>query len=192
MLKQAGVKYILADGSGGGINPLLEPGDFIAPTDFIDYTKRISYLEDFNPLITRMRDIVCPDLHKILVEEASKVFNRVFRTGIYAVSEGPRFETAAEVRAYYDAHCDICGQTMMPEAALARAIGAHYASIYLISNYAEGINPNWEQTIHAIYEDTAPKTGLFMIRAMAAIDPAKITCQCDDNLVGTNIGEHNK
>ena len=192
VLKQAGVKYILADGSGGGINPLLEPGDFIAPTDFIDYTKRISYLEDFNPLITRMRDIVCPDLHKILVEEASKVFNRVFRTGIYAVSEGPRFEPAAEVRAYYDALCDICGQTMMPEAALARAIGAHYASIYLISNYAEGINPNWEQTIHAIYEDTAPKTGLFMIRAMAAIDPAKITCQCDDNLVGTNIGEHNK
>ena len=192
VLKQAGVKYILADGSGGGINPLLEPGDFIAPTDFIDYTKRISYLEDFNPLITRMRDLVCPDLHNILVAEASKVFNRVFRTGIYAVSEGPRFETAAEVRAYYDAHCDICGQTMMPEAALARAIGAHYASIYLISNYAEGIHPNWDKTIHAIYEDTAPKTGLFMIRSMAAIDPAKITCHCDDNLVGTNIGEHNK
>ena len=192
VLKQAGVKYILADGSGGGINPLLEPGDMIAPTDFIDYTKRISYLEDFNPLITRMRDIICPDLHDILVEEASKEFKRVFRTGVYAVAEGPRFESAAEIRMFYDAHCDIAGQTMMPEAALARAIGAHYASIYLISNYAEGINPNWAKTIHSIYEETAPKTGRVMIRAIAAINPEKIGCSCDDNLIATNIGEHNK
>ena len=110
VLKEAGVKYILADGSGGGINPLLEPGDLIAPTDFIDYTKRISYLEQFNPLVTRMRDIVCPDLHDILVEEAQKDFRRVFRTGVYAVSEGPRFESAAEVRMQWNAHCDICGQ----------------------------------------------------------------------------------
>ena len=192
VLKEAGVKYILADGSGGGINPLLEPGDLIAPLDFIDYTKRISYLEQFNPMITRMRDIICPDLHDILVEKALKDFRRVFRRGVYAVSEGPRFESAAEVRMQRDAHCDICGQTMMPEAALARAIGAHYASIYLISNYAEGINPDWEKTIHAIYEETAPKIGRIMIRAIAAIDPEKIECHCQDNLVGTNIGEHNR
>ncbi len=43
-LREAGVKYILADGSGGGINPLMEPGDIICPQDFIDYTKRVSYL----------------------------------------------------------------------------------------------------------------------------------------------------
>ena len=143
-------------------------------------------------MITRMRDIICPDLHDILVEEALKDFRRVSRRGVYAVSEGPRFESAAEVRMQRDAHCDICGQTMMPEAALARAIGAHYASIYLISNYAEGINPDWEKTIHAIYEETAPKIGRIMIRAIAAIDPEKIECHCQDNLVGTNIGEHNR
>ena len=116
----------------------------------------------------------------------------MLRTGTYAVAEGPRFESAAEIRMFSDAHCDICGQTMMPEAALARAIGAHYASIYLISNYAEGINPEWEKTIHAIYEETAPTIGRIMIRSMAAIDPEKITCHCEENLIGTNIGEHNK
>jgi 5'-methylthioadenosine phosphorylase len=192
VLKQAGVKYIMADGSGGGINPLMEPGDLIAPLDFIDLTKRISYLEEFTPLITRMRDIICPDLHEILVEEASKDFRRVFGRGIYAVSEGPRFESAAEVQMLYNMHADICGQTMMPEAALARAIGAHYASIYLISNFAEGINPDWKKPIHQIYEETAPKIGRIMIRSIAAIDPEKITCHCEDNLIGANIGEHNK
>lgn len=191
VLKEAGVKYILADGSGGGVNPLTEPGDMIAPMDFIDFTKRISYLEKFNPLICRMQNIVCRDLHDILVEEASKDFRRVFRTGIYGVAEGPRFESAAEIRMFHDLHIDIAGQTMMPEAALARAIGALYASIYLISNYAEGINPEWEKPIHDIYEESAPIIGRVMIRAMAAIDPAKITEKAEDYWIKANIGEHN-
>ncbi len=191
VLQQAGVKYILADGSGGGVNPLLEPGDIIMPSDFIDFTKRISYLEKFNPDITRMRDIICPDLQTCLINEADKEFRRVFKTGIYAVMEGPRFESAAEIRMLQDMHVDICGQTMMPEAALARAIGAHYASLYLISNFAEGINPDWKHEIHDIYEETAPKIGLVMIRAIAAIDPEKITCGCMHNYVHVNVGEHN-
>ncbi len=191
VLKEAGVKYILADGSGGGVNPLTEPGDMIAPMDFIDFTKRISYLEKFNPLITRMQNIISRDLHDILVEEASKDFRRVFRTGVYGVAEGPRFESAAEIRMFHDLHIDIAGQTMMPEAALARAIGALYASIYLISNYAEGINPDWEKPIHDIYEETAPITGRVMIRSMAAIDPEKITEKAEDYWIKANIGEHN-
>ena len=191
VLKEAGVKYILADGSGGGVNPLTEPGDMIAPMDFIDFTKRISYLEKFNPLITRMQNIISRDLHDILVEEASKDFRRVFRTGVYGVAEGPRFESAAEIRMFHDLHIDIAGQTMMPEAALARAIGALYASIYLISNYAEGINPEWEKPIHDIYEEKAPVIGRVMIRAMAAIDPAKITEKAEDYWIKANIGEHN-
>lgn len=36
VLQRAGVKYIVADGSGGGINPLLDPGDVIIPDDLID------------------------------------------------------------------------------------------------------------------------------------------------------------
>ena len=88
-LREAGVKYILADGSGGGINPLLEPGDIICPQDFIDYTKRVSYLGKFTPYSMRMREIICPDLHRILLEKASGVFRRVFRTGIYGVAEAP-------------------------------------------------------------------------------------------------------
>ena len=192
VLKQAGVKFIMADGSGGGVNPLTEPGDMIAPTDFIDYTKRISYMEEFNPLICRMQNIISKDLHNILVEEARKDFRRVFRNGIYGVAEGPRFESAAEIRMFQDSHVDICGQTMMPEAGLARAIGALYASIYLISNYAEGINPDWEKPIHDIYEETAPAIGRIMIRSMAAIDPEKITEKAEDYWIKANIGEHNQ
>lgn len=183
VLREAGVRYILADGSGGGVNKLLEPGDLICPDDFLDLTKRISYVGKFSPYSIRMRDIVCPDLHDILVEEAKKDFRRVFKTGVYAVAEAPRFETAAEIRLMGLAGADICGQTMVPEAVLARAIGAHYASIYIISNYAEGIHPDWKESIFDIYRDCAPKMGKIMIRAMAAINPGNISCHCDENII---------
>ncbi len=183
VLQQAGVQYILADGSGGGINPLMEPGDIICPTDFIDYTKRHSNLGRFCPYSIRMRDIINPDLQQILVEKASDVFRRVFSRGTYGVVEPPRFETAAEVRMMYDAHCDISGHTMMPEAALARAIGASYAALYVISNHAEGILPNWKQSIFDIYESCAPIVGGVMLNAMAAIDPEKVHNNSEENII---------
>ena len=183
VLQRAGVKFVIADGSGGGINPLLEPGDVIIPHDLIDLTKRISYMEKFNPAIVRMRDIICPDLADILYDAAHEEYNRVFGRGIYAVSEGPRFETKAEVQMLYDMHCDICGQTMMPEAGLARAIGACYAGIYLISNFAEGINPDWKRPIFDMYHECAPKFGRIAICALAAINPEKMECHCKEYLL---------
>ena len=81
----------------------------ICTQDFIDYTKRVSYLGKFTPYSMRMREIICPDLHRILLEKASGVFRRVFRTGIYGVAEAPRFESAAEIQKMYADHCDVCG-----------------------------------------------------------------------------------
>ncbi len=183
VLQKAGVKYIIADGSGGGINPLLDPGDVIIPDDVIDYTKRVSYVSKFTDKIIRMRDIVCTDLSALLYQEALKEYPRVFGRGTYAVSEGSRFESKAEVQMQYNDHCDICGQTMMPEASLARAIGACYASIYLVSNCAEGINPDWKTPIFDRYAECATKFGRIVLNTLAAINPEEKKCTCMDNLM---------
>ena len=143
----------------------------------------MSYLSKFTDKIVRMRDIVCPDLAQLLYQEALKEYPRVFGRGTYAVDEAPRFETKAEVRRLYDQHCDICGHTMMPEAALARAIGACYAAIYLVSNTAEGINPDWKRPIFDLYHECADKFGRIVINTLAAIDPGKKQCRCKDYLL---------
>lgn len=183
VFQQAGVKWVVADGSGGGINPLLDPGDVMIPDDLIDYTKRVSYVSKFTPGIVRMRDIICPDIAGLLYKEAQKEYPRVFGRGTYAVSEGSRFETKKEVEMLYDAHCDICGQTMMPEASLARAIGACYAGIYLISNFAEGISPDWKTPIFDNYSDCAEKIGRIVLNTLAAIHPCEKDCTCADNII---------
>lgn len=183
VMQQAGVKYIVADGSGGGINPLLDPGDVIIPDDLIDHTKRHFEISRFTDKIVRMRDVVCPDLSKILYNEALKEYPRVFGRGTYSVDEPPRFETKAEIQRLYNEHADICGHTMMPEAALARAIGACYAGIYLVSNSAEGINPDWKRPIFDFYAECAPKFGRIIINTLAAINPETKECHCLDNLM---------
>ena len=183
VLKEAGVKYILADGSGGGINSLLEPGDIICASDFVDYTKRVSHIGDFTPYSVRMRDIVNPDLRRILYQNASKYFKRVFSHGVYAVMEPPRFETAQEVRKLRADGCDLSGHTMMPEAALSRAIGANYAALYVVSNHAEGIEPEWERSIFDIYGECAPIVGRIMIEAMAEITPESVRDNSEENII---------
>ena len=58
--------------------------------------------------------------------------------GVYAATQGPRLETAAEVNRLQRDGAEIVGMTGMPEAALAREISLQYAAIAVVANYAAG------------------------------------------------------
>ncbi len=62
----------------------------------------------------------------------------VFIGGVYAATQGPRLETAAEVKKLEKDGCDIVGMTGMPEAALARELDINYACLALVVNWAAG------------------------------------------------------
>jgi 5'-methylthioinosine phosphorylase len=57
---------------------------------------------------------------------------------VYAATQGPRLETAAEINRLERDGADIVGMTGMPEASLAREIGLEYAAIAVVANYAAG------------------------------------------------------
>jgi 5'-methylthioadenosine phosphorylase len=178
VFKQAGVKNIIVEGSGGGVNHLLDPGDIIIPTDFIDFTKRRSHISAFTNKILRMKDPLCPALHSILYKNAKEEYKRVFQRGVYATSEAPRFESATEIQFYNHAGADIVGHTMIPEVYLSRAIGACYAGLYIVSNHAEGLVTNWKgSSIFDWYRECALPIGRIMIKSIAQI-PAEKNCEC--------------
>lgn len=178
VFKEAGVKNILVEGSGGGVNHLLDPGDIIIPTDFIDFTKRRSHISAFTNKILRMKDPLCPSLHSILYENAIKEYKRAFQRGVYANTEAPRFESATEIQFYSHAGADIVGHTMIPEVYLSRAIGACYAGLYIISNHAEGLVTNWKgSSIFDWYRQCALPIGRIMLRSLAQI-PTEKNCEC--------------
>nr|WP_122011829.1 hypothetical protein [Maliibacterium massiliense] len=186
VFQQAGVKYIIVDGSGGSVNPLLDPGDIVVPHDIIDLTKRPSNIHRFCNGIVRMREPMCPELRGLLTKFAREEYGpRVFGRGVYCNTEPPRFETETEIKFEQSMGADITGHTMIPEAYLARAIGAHYAGIYIISNYAEGVQQlNWGSgSIFGHYNDCAAHIGKIVLRTIAAIEPEKLDCRCKEYLM---------
>ena len=83
----------------------------------------------------------CPSLRGIIKKTALEMQIPVHNGGTYVCTEGPRFETAAEIKMFKKLGGDIVGMTSVPEVCLARELGICYASIALVTNYAAGIAP---------------------------------------------------
>lgn len=178
-LHKAGVKRIIAEGGVGSINPLLEPRDVILPTDYIDFTQRKD-LKVLDGYLLIMRNPICPEIHTLLYKNTLKIYPRVFQRGVYAATEGYRFESRAEIEMLKRASADVVGQTMVPEVYLARNIGACYAGIYLVVNYAEGIVKDWEhKDLKDIFYKESAKVGEILLNALSELSEDK-KCSCED------------
>jgi len=60
-------------------------------------------------------------------------------SGVYGASNGPRLETAAEIRRMAQDGCSMVGMTGMPEAALARELGIPFAMCAVSANWGAGL-----------------------------------------------------
>ncbi len=80
----------------------------------------------------------CNELRKSLIKAATKIDLAVINKGTYGATQGPRFETAAEILRMEKDGADVVGMTGMPEAGLARELGLCYATIALVVNPAAG------------------------------------------------------
>ena len=173
-------RRIVSDAGVGSLNHLLDPGDLVIPDDFMDATTdrdRGGMVVGDSLLI--MREPVCRTVREALRAAASRLApeRRLFPRGVYVVTEGPRFETAAEVRRLRP-YGDIIGQSFVPEVWLARDIGACYAGIYIVVNYAEGVVEEWShRELARIYEDDAGLVGRILLEALACL-PDERDCRC--------------
>ncbi|MCL4079431.1 MTAP family purine nucleoside phosphorylase [Coriobacteriia bacterium Es71-Z0120] len=176
---EAGVRKVLADGGVGALNYLLDPRDVVVPTDFIDLSiKQDIYVRGDHLLI--MRQPICPDLHARLYAAASERFARVFRRGVYLVTDGPRFESVAEVDYMKRLGADVIGQSLAPEVFLARDIGACYAGLYIVVNHAEGVVKEWEHDeLKAIFFDESEAIASCVLDVIADA-PLDAACGCMD------------
>jgi 5'-methylthioadenosine phosphorylase len=182
VLQRAGVRRILSDAGVGSLNHLLDPGDLIVPDDFVDMTTdRDRYGAVAGEHLLIMRDAVCESGREALVRAARRHApeRRLFTRGTYVVTEGPRFESPAEVR-FLQTLGDVVGQSFCPEVWLARDIGACYAGAYLVVNYGEGVVREWEHDVLAqIFRDDAGLMGGILLDALAAL-PRGDDCHCRD------------
>jgi 5'-methylthioadenosine phosphorylase len=143
-LKSLGVERIIATAAVGSLNEDRGPGNVILVDQFLDFTKaRYSTFCDGGEEGVRhvnMTEPYCPELREILTKEATSLGIPVKNGGCYVCTEGPRYETTAEIKMFRMLGGDVIGMTGVPEVVLARELGLCYASIAIISNLAAGLS----------------------------------------------------
>src|SRR5947207_5158449 len=140
-LKEHGVGEIVSVVSVGGIRADLGPGRIVVPHQIIDYTcgRMNTFFENEAPV--KHIDFTEPytgELRSRLLTAAKACGEAAVDGAVYAATQGPRLETAAEIDRLERDGADIVGMTGMPEAALAREISLQYAAITVVANYAAG------------------------------------------------------
>jgi 5'-methylthioadenosine phosphorylase len=144
-LKDLGVERIVSWSGPGAIKASYAIGQFVLPHDVIDETRlrKSTFFENKGLGFIRQSPLFCPNLRAIVLEAVRQLKARLSAAdgGVYVCTEGPRLETAAEIRKFATLGADLVGMTLCPEVFLARELEMCYAPICYVTNYAEGVRP---------------------------------------------------
>lgn len=143
-LHSLGVTQIIGVNAVGAVDTTLRPGRLVIPDQLIDYTWGREHSFDDGASGTLMHvDFTEPydaTLRRQLLEAGAAAGIGCVDGAVLGVVQGPRLETAAEVRRFARDGCDLLGMTGMPEAALARELALPYAAVCMIVNAAAGLS----------------------------------------------------
>jgi 5'-deoxy-5'-methylthioadenosine phosphorylase len=163
-LKEVGVSKVIAVAAVGAITNL-EPSLILVPDQIIDYTNgrehtffdrdsgQVKHVDFTNPYCQELREEI---IKSIKLSGIKGVYH-----GTYGATQGPRFETAAEIKMLEKDGADIVGMTGMPEAALARELELCYATIAVSANPAAGKS---KQEIDIKQVEKNLQTGMKLVR----------------------------
>lgn len=169
-LRLLGVEQVISLNTVGVITRGCYPGQLAVPDQILDYTwgrdhsihdglsASLDHIDFTEPFDSRLRQEI------LAAAQAADVL--CHDGGVYAVTQGPRLETAAEVDRLERDGADYVGMTAMPEAAIARELDMNYACLSLIVNFAAG---RGEKAIHADIEASLLAAKMQSMRVLKAL-----------------------
>jgi len=182
-LKKLGVERVIATTAVGSLNPNMKPGDFVLVDQFLDFTKGrpSTFFEGGSEGVvhTDFTEPYCPELRSILLKAAQGLNLTVHNGGCYVCTEGPRFETPAEIRMFAKLGGDLVGMTNVPEVVLAREAGLCYATVSMVTNFAAGISntPLTHEEVLQMMAANAENLKRLVMATLPAI-PRERHCTC--------------
>lgn len=143
LLNELGVEAIVAVFAVGGIAPSLVDGTLTLPTQIVDYTwgREHTFSTNENLYHADFSEPFDAGLRGRLVDAADTAGIPLVENGVYGATQGPRFETVAEIDRMERDGCTVVGMTAMPEAGLARELEIPYAGLCMVVNPAAGRGP---------------------------------------------------
>lgn len=182
-LKKLGVERVLATAAVGSTNPEFKAGEFVIVDDFLDFTKTRVYTffegGDMGVVHTDFTTPYCPELRQVLLATATGLGIKAHDGGVYACTEGPRFETPAEIRMIRQLGGDLVGMTNVPEVILAHEAGLCYSLIAMVTNMAAGISttPLSHEEVLDIMDQNGKNLRDLIMQAIPRI-PLERNCRC--------------
>lgn len=143
--RDLGARWILSWNGVGSLHPDWAVGDLVVLSDLVDFTR--GRVDSFGQEGTheamwpQVRTPFDPRARGLIINVARAHGHAPHERATYACTEGPRLETAAEIRLLQQAGADVVGMTLCPEVWLAHELGIGYASLAYITNHATGVKP---------------------------------------------------
>ena len=187
-LKDLGVKYIYATCAVGSCNEGFAPGDVVVLKDFIDFTKArpLTFYEGGKTGVVHvaMDDPYCRNLREKFLKCTQKTGLQVNGDAVYVCTEGPRFETAQEIKMYKMLGGDVVGMTNVPEVVLAKELGMCYQAVGIITNWCTGIKGEViEHDITGVMEKNKAFVTETFIRVLTGEILSQDNCNCKASLL---------
>jgi 5'-deoxy-5'-methylthioadenosine phosphorylase len=168
-LHSEGAGRVVSVASVGGIRSDLLPGALAIPHQVLDYTwgRKHTFFEGPDQPVTHVdfTHPYCEELRVSLLKAAAGAGQVVVKSGVYAATQGPRLESAAEIDRLERDGADMVGMTGMPEAALAREIGLPYAAVAVVVNHAAGRGDSSE-AIHLDQINAVLRASMVKVRSL--------------------------
>lgn len=143
LLRMLGVKKVLLTNASGGINPAFAPGSFMVIEDHIKFgvpsPLRGENIDFLGPRFPDMSQVYSKRFQQAFFTAGARC-NIPLHKGVYIQTEGPQFETPAEIRLMAKLGADAVGMSTVPEAVAARHCGMEVGGISCISNLAAGLS----------------------------------------------------
>lgn len=189
-LRELGVKRIISVNAVGGITPKYRPGDIVILNQIIDMSEgRASTFYDEGEIVhVDFTEPYCPELKATMLAGSRKAGISLKEGATYVCTNGPRLETAAEIKAFSLLGADVVGMTGMPEAALARELAVCFAGLAVITNYAAGISTG-KLTTTEVMETMAASTGMLksLLKETISLIPSSRSCACKNALMNAKV-----
>ncbi len=142
-LHELGVRKIIATAAVGSLSKDYRLGELVLFDQFLDFTKSrpLTFYEGGQQGVLHidMTEPYCSEVRQVIIKASKQLGFAVKNGACYVCTEGPRFETPAEIRMFQLLGADVVGMTSVPEVVLARELGMCYASIGMVTNEAAGI-----------------------------------------------------
>lgn len=184
-LKKLGVQKIFSTAAVGSLCEDIPPGSFIVIDDFMDFTNGREQTffaggSDSKLLHMDVSQPYCPNLRKIILDSIRAHGQIAVEHGTYVCTQGPRYESKAEIRMFQKLDGHVVGMTNVPECVLAREAEMCYATICLVTNYAAGIAKHslTFKEVGDLMEEKKILLDSILETSLKAAITAPVSCEC--------------